>query len=89
MSPSRSLTSRSPASLETSRDILGNLVAHYRRDEVLTAVRQIPARGAESRPVPAWAASPLSEAHRAKEAKHSTHIRPIQPTWYTTGKTSS
>jgi len=66
MSPSQSLTSRSAASLETVRDILGNLVARYRRDKVLTAVRQIPAREAKFRPVPAWVASPLSEAYRAK-----------------------
>ena len=66
MFPSQSPTSRSAASLETVRDILGNLVARYRRDKVLTAVRQIPAREAKFRPVPAWVASPLSEAYRAK-----------------------
>ena len=66
MFPSQSLTSRSAASLETVRDILGNLVARYRRDKVLTAVRQIPAREAKFRPVPAWVARPLSEAYRAK-----------------------
>jgi hypothetical protein len=62
----RSLARRSPASLETVHEILGALVARYRRDEVLTSVRQIPAREAKFRPVPAWVTSALSEAYRAK-----------------------
>ncbi len=66
MSPSQSLARRSPASLETVQDILRDLVARYRQDEVLTSVRQIPAREAKFRPVPGWVASALSEAYRAK-----------------------
>jgi DEAD/DEAH box helicase domain-containing protein len=66
MSPSQSLARRSPASLETVHDILRDLVARYRQDEVLTAVRQIPAREAKFRPIPGWVASDLSEAYRAK-----------------------
>jgi DEAD/DEAH box helicase domain-containing protein len=66
MSPSQSLAPRSPASLETVHDILGTLVARYRPDGVLTAVRQIPAREAKFRPIPGWVASALSEAYRAK-----------------------
>jgi DEAD/DEAH box helicase domain-containing protein len=42
------------------------LVARYRRDEVLTSVRQIPAREAKFRPVPDWVTSTLCEAYRAK-----------------------
>ncbi len=66
MSPSQSLAPRSPASLETVHDILRDVVARYRQDEVLTSVRQIPAREAQFRPVPGWVASALSEAYRAK-----------------------
>jgi DEAD/DEAH box helicase domain-containing protein len=66
MSPSRSLAPRSPVSLKTVNEILGDLVARYRQDEVLTSVRQIPARAAKFRPMPGWVASALSEAYRAK-----------------------
>jgi len=66
MPPSESLAPRQPASLETVRNILGSLVARYRQEEVLTAVRQIPAREAKFRPVPGWVTSALSEAYRAK-----------------------
>jgi DEAD/DEAH box helicase domain-containing protein len=65
MSPSQSLAPRQPASLETVHNILGSLVARYRQEEVLTAVRQIPAREAKFRPMPGWVTSDLSEAYRA------------------------
>src|SRR5437879_5285522 len=55
-----------PASLETVHNILGTLVARHRQEEVLTTVRQIPARDANFRPVPAWVTSALAEAYRAK-----------------------
>jgi DEAD/DEAH box helicase domain-containing protein len=66
MTLSESLTQRSIAALDTVQEILGTLVARYRKDEVLTAVRQIPAREAKFRPIPAWATSALSEAYAAK-----------------------
>ena len=66
MSAFQSLAPRQPASLETVHNILGSLVARYRQEEVLTAVRQIPAREAKFRPVPAWVTSALAEAYRAK-----------------------
>src|SRR5215467_2315391 len=66
MSASQSLAQRQPANLETLHNILGSLVARYRQEEVLTAVRQIPARDAQFRPVPGWVTSALSEAYRAK-----------------------
>jgi DEAD/DEAH box helicase domain-containing protein len=47
-------------------NILGSLVARYRQEEVLTAVRQIPARDAQSRSIPAWVTSALAEAYRVK-----------------------
>jgi len=54
MSAFQSLAPRPPANLETVHNILGALVARYRQEQVLTAVRQIPARDAKFRPVPAW-----------------------------------
>src|SRR5580698_3176380 len=66
MTLSESLTQRSIAALDTVQEILGTLVARYRKDEVLTAVRQIPAREAKFRPIPGWVTSALSEAYRAK-----------------------
>ncbi len=66
MSAFQSLAPRPPASLETVHNILGSLVARYRQEEVLTAVRQIPARVGKFRPIPAWVTSALSEAYRAK-----------------------
>src|SRR5437764_12693519 len=65
MFASQSLAPRSPASLETVDNILGSLVARYRHDEVLTAVRQIPAREAKFRPMRAWVTSALAEAYQA------------------------
>ena len=66
MSASQSLTPRPPANLETVHNILDALVARYRQEEVLTAVRQIPARDAQFRPVSAWVTSALAEAYRSK-----------------------
>src|SRR5881628_2891731 len=54
------------ASLEAVHNILGSLVGRYRQEEVLTAMRQIPARDAKFHPVPAWVTSALVEAYRAK-----------------------
>src|SRR5216684_4428488 len=61
-----SLAPRSTATLDTVQEILGTLVARFRKDEVLTAVRQIPAREAKFRPIPGWVTSALSEAYAAK-----------------------
>src|SRR3954462_438041 len=66
MSASQSLAPRSPANLETLHTIFGSLVARFRQEEVLTAVRQIPAREAKFRPLPTWVASALAEAYQAK-----------------------
>jgi ATP-dependent helicase YprA (DUF1998 family) len=66
MTLSESLAPRSAAALDTVQEILGTLVARYRKDEVLTAVRQIPARAAKFRPIPGWVTSALSEAYAAK-----------------------
>ena len=66
MSAFHTLAPRTPASLETVHNILASLVARYRQEEVLTAVRQIPARDAQFRPIPAWVTSALAEAYRLK-----------------------
>ena len=66
MTFSESLAPRSDAALDTVQEILGTLVARYRRDEALTAVRQIPAREAKFRSVPGWVTSALCETYRAK-----------------------
>jgi DEAD/DEAH box helicase domain-containing protein len=69
MSTSQALAPRLSTTLDTVQEILGTLVARYRTDEVLTSVRQIPAREAEFRPVPGWVRSELAEAYRAKGIK--------------------
>ena len=66
MPVSQSLAPFQPDSLETVHNILASLIARYRLEEVLTAVRQIPARDAKFRPVPGWVTSDLSEAYQAK-----------------------
>ena len=67
MNPFQSLLAPHPAaSLESVHNILGSLVARYRREDVLTAIRQIPAREAKFRPMPTWVTSALAEAYRAK-----------------------
>ena len=76
MSASQSLAPRPPASLETVHNILRSLVARYRQEEVLTDVRQIPARDAKFRPVPAWVTSALAEALSARTGSSAcfTHL---------------
>ena len=54
MSSVQSLAPRAPAGLETVHNILSSLVSRFHTDEVLTAVRQIPARAAKFRPIPEW-----------------------------------
>src|SRR6266852_4519148 len=66
MIPSQALAPRSTATLDTVQEILGTLVARYRREKVLTSVRQIPAREAKFRPMPGWVTSALCEAYHAK-----------------------
>ena len=55
MAPSReALAPRASTTLDIVRQILGTLAARNRADEVLTCVRQIPAREATFRPLPEW-----------------------------------
>jgi DEAD/DEAH box helicase domain-containing protein len=65
-SSTRGLAARPLTALDTVQEVLGALSAKYRGDEVLTAVRHIPARAAEYRPVPSWVRPELVDAYRAK-----------------------
>jgi DEAD/DEAH box helicase domain-containing protein len=60
------LAVRASTTLETVQEALGALVARYRADEVLTAVRHIPAREAQFRAMPAWVRPELAAAYHAK-----------------------
>ena len=62
----QALAPRPSTTLDTVHDILGTLVARYRTDEVLTCLRQIPAREAVFRPMPEWVRAELAEAYRTK-----------------------
>jgi DEAD/DEAH box helicase domain-containing protein len=60
------LAQRASTTLDIVRQILGTLAARNHADEVLTCVRQIPAREATFRPLPEWVRPELREAYRAK-----------------------
>ena len=62
----RGLAVRASTTLKTVQEALGALVARYRTDEVLTAVRHIPAREAQFRAMPAWVRPELAAAYHAK-----------------------
>jgi DEAD/DEAH box helicase domain-containing protein len=57
---------RAGTSLDTFQDVLAGLAARYKTDEVLTAIKHLPARAAEFRPIPEWVQAELREAYRAK-----------------------
>ena len=57
---------RDGETLETVQQALETLVARYRADEVLTAVKHIPAREGQYRPMPAWVRPELAAAYRGK-----------------------
>ena len=69
MISSQALTPRIITTLNTIQDVFGVLAGRHRREEVLTAVRQIPAREAKFRPMPAGVTSALSEAYRVAPAR--------------------
>ncbi len=52
--------------LATFQDVLGSLAGRYKTDEVLTAIRHLPAREAQFRAMPAWVRPELRDAYRAK-----------------------
>jgi DEAD/DEAH box helicase domain-containing protein len=60
------LAVRASTTLETVQEALGALVARYGAEEVLTAIRHIPAREAQFRAMPAWVRPELATAYHAK-----------------------
>jgi DEAD/DEAH box helicase domain-containing protein len=64
--PQQGLSIRPQSTLDTVQEILEGLAARHRADEVLTAVKHIPAREAEYRPMPEWIRPELAAAYRAK-----------------------
>jgi DEAD/DEAH box helicase domain-containing protein len=60
------LAIRPQTTIETVQEALGALAGRYRADEVLTAVRHIPAREAQFRAMPDWVRPELTEAYRSK-----------------------
>jgi DEAD/DEAH box helicase domain-containing protein len=63
---SQSLAVRARATLDTVREALGELAARDRGGEILTEVRQLPARDAQFAPLPAWVRPELVAAYEAK-----------------------
>ncbi len=63
---SQGLATRATSTLDLVREALGALAARYQLDEVLTAIRHLPAREAKYRSMPAWVRPELAEAYRAK-----------------------
>jgi hypothetical protein len=66
VSSREALAPRASTTLDAVRQILGTLAARNHADEVLTCVRQIPAREATFRPLPEWVRPELREAYRGK-----------------------
>src|SRR5258708_13278758 len=88
MTLSESLAPRSVAVLDTVQEILGRLVARYSKDEVLTDVRQIPAREAKFRPIPGWVTSALSDAYRPKGIQELSSHQALTAQLVNHGKTA-
>jgi len=65
-STSHGLAVRPQSTLATVEEVLQALAARHRSDEVLTAIKHIPAREAQFRPMPAWVCPELAAAYRAK-----------------------
>ncbi len=57
---------RAGTSLDTFQDVLAGLAARYKTDEVLTAIKHLPARAADFRTMPQWVRGELVAAYRAK-----------------------
>ena len=60
------LAVRAGTTLETFQEALWALAARYRADDVLTAIKRIPAREAQFRPMPWWVRPELAAAYLAK-----------------------
>jgi DEAD/DEAH box helicase domain-containing protein len=64
--PQQGLSIRPQTTLDAVQEILEGLAARYRADEVLTAVKHLPAREAVYRDMPDWVRPELAAAYRAK-----------------------
>ncbi|MGC1383712.1 MAG: DEAD/DEAH box helicase, partial [Candidatus Acidiferrales bacterium] len=64
--PQQGLSIRPQTTLDTVQEILEGLAARHRADQVLTAVKHLPAREAEYRAMPEWIGPKLAAAYRAK-----------------------
>jgi DEAD/DEAH box helicase domain-containing protein len=60
------LALRPQSTLATVEEVLRALAGRYHSDEVLTAIKHIPAREAQFRPMPKWVRPELAAAYRAK-----------------------
>ncbi|MGB8541571.1 MAG: DEAD/DEAH box helicase [Candidatus Acidiferrales bacterium] len=60
---------RAQATIDTVYEALSSLAARYRTDEVLTAMRHIPARAAQFVPMPGWVRAELADAYGCKDIK--------------------
>ncbi|MGH9703804.1 MAG: DEAD/DEAH box helicase [Candidatus Acidiferrales bacterium] len=65
----RSLAVRPSSTLDTVREVLGELAVRDRAGEILTAIRHIPAREAQYRSMPDWVRPELAAAYRAKQVE--------------------
>jgi len=78
MAPSHeALAPRSISTLDSVHQLLGMLSARNHSDEVLTCVRQLPAREATFRPMPEWVRDELHIVRRALQS--CILIRPPPP----------
>jgi DEAD/DEAH box helicase domain-containing protein len=64
--PQQGLSVRPQSTLDTVQEILEGLAARHRAEEVLTAVKHLPAREAVYRSMPEWIRPELAAAYRAK-----------------------
>ena len=60
------LAVRAVTTLDTFHEALGALTTRHRAEELLTAMRHLPAREAQFRAMPAWVRPELAAAYRAK-----------------------
>jgi DEAD/DEAH box helicase domain-containing protein len=65
----RSLAVRQSSTLDTVREVLGELALRDRTGEVLTAIRHIPAREAQYRALPEWVRPELAAAYKGKRVE--------------------
>ena len=86
---SNELSIRPQTTLDTVQEILEGLAARHRAGEVLTAVKHLPAREAEFRPMPDWVRPELARRTARKESRSCIRIRRRQPSWYARARTSS